>query len=79
MSLMTLEEWAAEQFRTPPSANTLRKWAREGRIQPAPRKCGRSYYVESEAHYFEPAPAPRVPGGTLLSRIEIARHGAKAA
>lgn len=80
MSLVTLDEWAADHFRTPPSQNTLRKWAREGRIAPAPVKHGRSYYVESDAQYNEPAklPAP-LPGGSLISRIESARHGAKAA
>lgn len=80
MAKMTLEEWAADQFQTPPSQNTLRKWAREGRIAPAPVKHGRSYYVEAEAHYSEPEklPAPAV-GGSLISRIENARYGTKAA
>jgi hypothetical protein len=80
MSLMTLEEWAGDHFRTPPSPNTLRKWAREGRIAPAPVKHGRSYYVESDAQYHEPAKLPTpLPGGSLISRIETARHGTKAA
>lgn len=80
MAKMTLEEWAADQFKTPPSQNTLRKWAREGRIAPAPVKHGRSYYVEADAHYSEPEqPAVRVMGGSLLSRIENARYGTKAA
>lgn len=80
MAKMTLDEWAADQFRTPPSQNTLRKWAREGRIAPAPVKHGRSYYVEAEAQYSEPEkPAARVVGGSLISRIESARYGTKAA
>lgn len=80
MSLVTLEEWAGDHFRTPPSLNTLRKWARDGRIAPAPVKHGRSYYVESDAKYYEPEKQPqRIPGGSLISRIESARHGAKAA
>lgn len=80
MPKVTLDEWASDQFRTPPSRDTLRKWAREGRIAPAPVKHGRSYYVEADAHYSEPEkPAERVTGGSLLSRIERARHGAKAA
>ena len=80
MAKMTLEEWAADQFQTPPSQNTLRKWAREGRIAPAPVKHGRSYYVEAEAHYSEPEKLPaRTVGGSLISRIESARYGTKAA
>ncbi|WP_110949890.1 excisionase [Pseudomonas bohemica] len=80
MPKMTLEEWAADQFRTPPTQNTLRRWAREGRIAPAPVKHGRSYYVEADAYYSEPEkPAERIAGGSLISRIEKARHGTKAA
>ncbi|ETF08375.1 excisionase [Pseudomonas moraviensis] len=80
MSKVTLDEWAAAEFKTPPSPNTLRKWAREGRIAPAPVKHGRSYYVESNAHYQEPDLQPvRIVGGSLISRIERARNGAQAA
>lgn len=80
MSKVTLDQWAADQFRTPPSANTLRKWAREGRIAPAPVKHGRSYYVEAEAQYREPEKqVARVAGGSLISRIASARNGSKAA
>ena len=80
MSKVTLDEWAAAEFKTPPSPNTLRKWAREGRIAPPPIKHGRSYYVESDAHYKEPERQPvRIVGGSLISRIERARNGAEAA
>lgn len=80
MSLATLEEWAAENFKTPPSTNTLRKWAREGSIQPAPVKHGRSYYVELDAKYKEPEkPKPIPRGSSLISRIEAARHVSQAA
>ncbi|MDI2595559.1 excisionase [Pseudomonas sp. N3-W] len=80
MSKVTLDEWAAAEFKTPPSPNTLRKWAREGRIAPAPIKHGRSYYVESDAHYKELERQPvRIVGGSLISRIERARNGAEAA
>lgn len=80
MSKVTLDEWAAAEFKTPPSANTLRKWAREGRIAPAPIKHGRSYYVESDAHYSEPKKQPeRITGGGLISKIASARYGAQAA
>lgn len=80
MPKMTLEEWAAEQFKTPPTLNTLRTWARTGRISPAPIKHGSRYYVEPNACYKEPAPVERIPlGSSLISRIASARHGSKAA
>ena len=80
MKKLTLEEWATDQFKSPPNLNTLRTWAREGRISPAPVKHGKRYYVESDACYRVPEKMERAPAGTsLISRIESARHGAKAA
>lgn len=80
MSKVTLDEWAVAEFKTPPSPNTLRKWAREGRIWPLPVKHGRNYYVESGAHYQEPErQQTRISGDNLISRIERARNGAQAA
>ncbi|MHC8396111.1 excisionase [Pseudomonas sp. LB3P93] len=75
MSKLTLAEWASDHFRTPPSPNTLRKWAREGRITPAPIKHGRSYYVEPNAYYREPEKLGRgrTLGRSLIERIEADR------
>lgn len=75
MALLTLDEWASEHFRTPPSSGTLRKWAREGRISPAPVKHGRSYYVEPGAHYIEPSKHQATPTGlSLRERVERDRR-----
>ena len=80
MCKVTLDEWAHDHFRTPPSSNTLRRWAREGLISPAPVKHGRSYYVEADACYREPDPLPKIPAGSsLVTRIVSARYGAQAA
>ncbi|PUA41453.1 excisionase [Pseudomonas protegens] len=81
MAKVTLGEWAATEFKTPPCPNTLRRWAKEGLITPAPIKHGRSYYVESDARYEEPTeqPTTRIVGGSLISRIESARNGTQAA
>jgi len=74
MIKLTLAEWAAEHFKTPPSPNTLRKWAREGRITPQPIKHGRNYYVDANSQYLEPEKlVRRSPGGTLIERVEAAR------
>lgn len=75
MTKLTLAEWAADHFKTPPSPNTLRKWAREGCITPKPVKHGRNYYVEANSHYLEPEKiVRRTPGGTLIERVEAARR-----
>ena len=74
---ITLEKWAELNLDPQPSKATLQTWAREGRLDPPAVKHGRRYYVDEDARYREPAPLPR--GGSLLSRIERARHGAKAA
>ena len=49
--LLTLEAWAEHHFGVPPHPNTLRKWARDGFIQPAPKKVGRGYLVDENAVY----------------------------
>ena len=78
MSKLTLSEWAADQFRTPPSPGTLRKWAREGRIQPVPIKHGRNYYVEVDAQYCPPVEQHKPPRSlSLTQRIELARQSTK--
>lgn len=65
---VTLEAWAARHFDPPPVNNTLRIWAREGRIVPAPMKIGRTYFVEQDAkHITEVARA-----GALVSRLRAA-------
>jgi hypothetical protein len=50
---ITLKTWGARQFpEATPHVNTLRKWAREGKIHPNPRKHGREYYVPEDAEYM---------------------------
>lgn len=50
---ITLEAWLALHFHpaAAPNMDTVRRWAKNGRITPAPVKCGRSYYVEPTARY----------------------------
>lgn len=58
--LITLEAWAEAVFgEAAPHVQTLRRWARESRIHPAPRRHGRAYFVEPGAQYVDPL-APRV-------------------
>jgi hypothetical protein len=50
---ITLEAWLALNFapETAPNIDTVRRWAKCGKITPAPVKCGRAYYVEPTARY----------------------------
>lgn len=46
--LMPLEEWRVERFTTPPSTQTVRRWAQNGDI-PGAKKIGGSWYVDIDA------------------------------
>lgn len=63
---VTLEQWARTHYDPPPHPNTLRKWAKDGYIQPAPQKHGRVFRVREDAVYQD----YRVPPTTsLVKRI----------
>lgn len=51
-NLLPLTTWARQQYGDAmPHINTLRKWVRDGRIQPQPQKQGRAYFVKPIAEY----------------------------
>ena len=53
--LQTLEDWARTTYgESGPAIATLRRWAREARIHPAPVKHGRTYFVQPDAAYLDP-------------------------
>ncbi|RRS06460.1 hypothetical protein EIP75_02135 [Aquabacterium soli] len=55
-----LREWADEQFGScaPKSDETLRRWARQGKIIPRPKKIGKEYAVRSDAVYVNNTTGP---------------------
>lgn len=61
-----LRDWAARRYDPVPSDFTLRRWARDGEIVPAPEKVGKHYYVDEKAERIG-ASSP-----TLLDRIRAA-------
>ncbi|HHL2824712.1 TPA: excisionase [Citrobacter murliniae] len=82
--LLKLQEWASEVYASPPSLSTLRRWAREGRIYPAPKLHGKEYKVSPDAVYVDPSKKNlrirekhgKMPTtGTLMERLT---HGEKA-
>lgn len=63
---LSLELWAKRNYDPPPHIDTLRGWARTGKIYPAPIKVGRAYYVDENAvHISEAMRRPR-----LVDRIK---------
>lgn len=52
--LTTLESWAQKRYgEHAPSIHTLRRWVREAKILPIPKKHGRTYFVEETAQYID--------------------------
>ena len=51
--MISLAKWAAERFTPTPHPNTLRAWARDGKVVPAPVKIGRAYYVRPDARHID--------------------------
>ena len=50
--LLTLVDWAERLLGVhAPCVNTLRRWAREGRITPQPVKYGKLYFCKPDAEY----------------------------
>jgi len=84
-NLIPLSVWADQTYgKFAPKVSTLRAWARSNKIQPAPQKHGRTYYVEPTARYCDgkesntgnvrkvvrhPAAAPAVSATSLLGRL----------
>ncbi|WP_329604088.1 excisionase [Variovorax paradoxus] len=66
---ITLPAWAAQQFDPAPTENTLRAWARSGRIVPAPLKIGRTYWVEPTAKHI----AEVMADNRLVSRLRLSK------
>ena len=73
--LITLEAWAVATYGdASPHINTLRRWARDAMIVPAPEKHGRTYYVRPDAHYCDyRAPTPMLAATTGAGRRLIDR------
>jgi hypothetical protein len=50
--LISLERWGRVKYGDDvPFIGTLRRWVREGKIYPPPKKHGRSYFLSENAEY----------------------------
>lgn len=74
MAHIKLTTWAAMHYPddTPP-IGTLRRWARNGNIYPAPELHGREYRVDPDAFYIK----PNKPGKILSQHHPNGRPGTK--
>jgi predicted site-specific integrase-resolvase len=61
-----LTQWAEKRYDPLPPLFTLRRWARDGEIQPAPEKVGKHYYVLEHA---ERVGVPRPDYTPLAARL----------
>lgn len=66
--LIPLTEWAARRYAVPPSIDTLRRWVREGQIQPAPERAGRGLYQVDE-NAVRVTHQPSAPRLSLVDRL----------
>lgn len=66
---IALPAWAAQQLDPASTENTLRAWARSGRIVPAPLKIGRTYWVEPTAKHI----AEVMADNRLVSRFRLSK------
>jgi hypothetical protein len=51
--LLTIEEWANRRYSSPPSKRTLRRWIKDAKIVPVPKKEGRRYVVSEHAQFVD--------------------------
>ena len=80
-----LEDWAGLLYgRHAPTINTLRHWARDGRIFPSPQKIGRRWLVDEAAIYLAPGdlepthPTHRQRQLPLIAKLMEKQHGTTA-
>lgn len=64
-----LSAWAAANYDPPPSEYTLRKWARDGLLSPAPERVGKYWMIPEDAKRQQ-APARHRPG--LVEQLKAA-------
>ena len=64
---LLLTDWAAKHYSPPPPLFTLRRWAREGEIWPAPERVGKFWYVDESAERLGHTTGP-----TLVQRLASA-------
>jgi len=65
--LITLQQWNERLFNGRYTINTLRAWARNGYISPAPSKIGKDWMVTEQSQYHRPAKSVQIPANIDLN------------
>ena len=80
LQMLTLEEWAAEKFRSnPPSVSTLRRYAKQNLFCPPAMKQGRLWRVREDAELVGELVTPVIKKNDSLLLQRILSNGSQTA
>lgn len=80
LQMLTLEEWAAEKYRSnPPSVSTLRRYAKQNLFCPPAMKQGRLWRVREDAELVGELVTPVIKKNDSLLLQRILSNGSQAA
>ncbi|EIM5926164.1 excisionase [Escherichia coli] len=78
LQMLTLEEWAAEKFRSnPPSVSTLRRYAKQNLFCPPAMKQGRLWRVREDAELVEELVTPVIKKSDSIILQRILSNGSQ--
>ena len=80
LQMLTLEEWAAEKFRSnPPSVSTLRRYAKQNLFCPPAMKQGRLWRVREDAELVGELVTPVIKKSDSIILQRILSNGSQTA
>ena len=80
LQMLTLEEWAAEKYRSnPPSVSTLRRYAKQNLFCPPAMKQGRLWRVREDAELVGELVTPVIKKNDSLILQRILSNGSQTA
>ena len=80
LQMLTLEEWAAEKYRSnPPSVSTLRRYAKQNLFCPPAMKQGRLWRVREDAELVGELVTPVIKNNDSLLLQRILSNGSQTA
>lgn len=80
LQMLTLEEWAAEKYRSnPPSVSTLRRYAKQNLFCPPAMKQGRLWRVREDAELVGELATPVIKKNDSLLLQRILSNGSQTA
>ncbi|EFA1207657.1 excisionase [Escherichia coli] len=78
LQMLTLEEWAAEKFRSnPPSVSTLRRYAKQNLFCPPAMKQGRLWRVREDAELVGELVTPVIKKNDSIILQRILNNGSQ--